>query len=131
MPDLTITITNLDTLDRALVSAPQGVETTTAAANAEIAPNLERSIVNQTPKRTGDLRASESVTAFEPMSLTFEATELYASFVNDGTERTTSTGRTVIIPPNPYIDRGVEDEEPRAIAVVESHFDRWVGTFGG
>lgn len=124
-----VTITGLDELDRALAEADAALDRAMDQAATYAAPDVLESIQGQTPVRSGDLKGSERSWVASG-AVWFEASMFYATFVNDGTKWTSSTGKNVVIPPNPFVQRGIDAERRDTVATFEAAIDDYTEGFG-
>lgn len=102
--------------DLAAASGEQVIAQGTAAA----APVLKRSIVTETPERSGDLKRSEDVLVVGS-SLEFRAGMFYADFVRDGTTRMKG---------NDYQGRGTDAAEFEVVGEFVAAASQFTSEFG-
>jgi hypothetical protein len=118
-----------DAFMRDLMGAAAGVDRTIDQAMTYAAPDVLGGIQGQTPVRSGDLKGKQR-TWVEGDAVWFEASMFYATFVNDGTKWTSSTGKNVVVPPNPFVQRGIDAERRSTVRTFEAAFDDYAEGFG-
>jgi hypothetical protein len=124
-----ISAIGLAELDRDLAAAEAAIDRAMHQAETYAAPDVLESIRGGTPERSGDLKGSER-TWVASNAVWFEAGMFYASFVNEGTRWTSSTGKLVIVPPNPFVQRGIDAERRDTLATFEAAIDDYTEGFG-